>query len=137
MLNPTGWSLTTPNELRAYGWTTADLWCAPLITALYALLTHAQPFWAELHSVLIQILSPEESGAEKAIPLARGEALDPETARAACAILLTGLFVGRTVRNLGGPFLKELRGEKKRVIRSSECPLMIFVCSSSHLVIQK
>ncbi|THG92943.1 hypothetical protein EW145_g8527, partial [Phellinidium pouzarii] len=52
MLRPTGWALATPAELRAYGWTTIDIWCAPAITALYALLTHAQPFWAELHAML-------------------------------------------------------------------------------------
>ncbi|EJD06260.1 uncharacterized protein FOMMEDRAFT_119826 [Fomitiporia mediterranea MF3/22] len=118
MLHPTGWALATPAELQAYGWTTVDLWCAPVTTVIYALLTHAQPFWAELHDLLIQFAGSEAQDAEKTSPLHRGEALDAETARAACAIFLTILFTTRTVRNMGGSFMKELRGEKKRVIRS-------------------
>ena len=90
-LNPTPLSIQTPPELQAYGWTTADIWCAPIGTALYALLTHAQPFWADLHSVLSQVLSA--SGPVKP--------LDPEYARAICASLLSMLFVGRTIKNFG------------------------------------
>ncbi|KAF8968300.1 hypothetical protein BDZ97DRAFT_426764 [Flammula alnicola] len=56
--NPKSLSVQTPLELQAYSWTMADIWCAPTITALYALLTHAQPFWADLHSVLAGILIP-------------------------------------------------------------------------------
>jgi len=90
-LNPTSLSIQTPPELQAYGWTTADIWCAPAGTALYALLTHAQPFWAELHSVLAQTLGASE-------PV---KPLDPEYARAVTASLLASLFVGRTVKNFG------------------------------------
>lgn len=90
-LNPTPLSIQTPPELQAYGWTTADVWCAPTATALYALLTHAQPFWAELHSVLAQVLGASE-------PV---KPLNPEYARAVCASLLGSLFVGRTVKNFG------------------------------------
>lgn len=90
-LNPTPLSIQTPPELQAYGWTTVDIWCAPIGTALYALLTHAQPFWADLHSVLSQIL-----GASEAV-----KPLDPEYARAICASFLSMLFVGRTVKNFG------------------------------------
>ncbi|KAH8114165.1 hypothetical protein DFH11DRAFT_252848 [Phellopilus nigrolimitatus] len=115
MLQPTGWALTTPAELQAYGWTTADLWCAPVTTALYALLTHAQPFWADLHALFAAQAAPFW---EKAPLMGDAEALSSETARAACAVFLAGLFATRTVRNFGGPFLKELRGEKKKVIRS-------------------
>ncbi|CAA7265301.1 unnamed protein product [Cyclocybe aegerita] len=93
-LGPASLSVQTPPELQAYGWTTADLWAAPTITALYALLTHAQPFWAELHTVLEQILG----GASSVDPI---KPLDPETARAVCTLLLSGLFVGRTVKNFG------------------------------------
>lgn len=130
MLNPIGWSLATPSELRAYGWISVDLWSAPLTTALFALLTHAQPFWTELHGLLVQLLGSDISDEEKLPPLSRGEPVDVETARAACAIFLAALFATRTVRNLGGPFLKELRGEKKRVIRSSEPnhSLSCFLC---------
>ena len=130
MLHPTGWSVATPAELRAYGWTTVDLWCAPVTTAIYALLTHAQPFWAELHALLLSWSAPylpmeyrssywvSSDLDEKARLVA--QAIDPETARAACAVFLTTLFVTRTVRNFGGQYLKELRGERRRVIRASK-----------------
>ncbi|KAG6831221.1 hypothetical protein H0H92_012018 [Tricholoma furcatifolium] len=94
MLSPTPFVVVTPPELQAYGWTTADLWCAPVTTGLYALLTHAQPFWADVHGLLVEFLGGATS--------AKGvEPVDPETARAVCAILLSTLFLGRTVKNFG------------------------------------
>jgi hypothetical protein len=96
-LNPTPLALQTPPELQPYGWTTADLWCAPTITGLYALLTHAQPFWAELHLLLAQVLG----GGAAAVADAPPKPLDPETARAVCAVLLSSLFVGRAAKNFG------------------------------------
>lgn len=62
MLSPTGYTLRTPAELGAYGWTTVDLWCAPLVTGLYALLTHAQPAWAAAHAVLVEFTSGSGAG---------------------------------------------------------------------------
>lgn len=130
MLHPTGWSVATPAELQAYGWTTIDLWCAPVTTAIYALLTHAQPFWAELHALLLSWAVPyvpaeyhtglgiSSDTDEKAKWVS--QAIDPETARAACAIFLTILFVTRTVRNFGGQYVKDMRGEKRKVIRASK-----------------
>lgn len=100
-LNPTPLALQTPPELQPYGWTTADLWCAPLITGLYALLTHAQPFWADAHALL--------AGAGGNISSkSTVEPVDSETARALCAMLLAALFVGRTAKNFGvwSPFEK-------------------------------
>ncbi|KAF8061669.1 hypothetical protein FPV67DRAFT_1422926 [Lyophyllum atratum] len=94
LLSPTPLALATPPELQPYGWTTADLWCAPAITGLYALLTHAQPFWADAHGLIATLLGGARG--EKGV-----EALDPEVARAVCAVLLSGLFFGRTVRNFG------------------------------------
>ncbi|KAF8881941.1 hypothetical protein CPB84DRAFT_1791367 [Gymnopilus junonius] len=93
-LSPTPLSVQTPPELQAYGWTTIDLWCAPVITGLYALLTHAQPFWADLHAVLSGALG-STSVSEVVKPL------DPESARAVCAFILSTLFVGRTTKNFG------------------------------------
>ena len=58
--------------------------------------------------------------------LSRSEPLDVETARAVCAIFLAALFTTRTVRNFGGPFLRELRGEKKKVVRTSKLDLFTF-----------
>ncbi|KAH7928187.1 hypothetical protein BV22DRAFT_224626 [Leucogyrophana mollusca] len=90
-LHPTPLALTTPAELQPYGWTTTDLWSAPLVTGLYALLTHAQPFWGELHGVLGGVLG----GGEKVEPM------DSESARVVCALLLAGMFATRTVKNFG------------------------------------
>jgi hypothetical protein len=64
------------------------------MTGLYALLTHAQPFWADVHALL--------SGAGGSTSVkSTVEPVDPETARAVCAILLAALFVGRTAKNFG------------------------------------
>jgi len=92
-LHPTPLSLTTPLELLPYGWTAVDLWCAPLVTGLYSLLTHAQPFWGTAHAAIFGWLS---SGDEKLAPV------DYETARAACTVVLMALFSARAVRNYGG-----------------------------------
>ncbi|KAJ6531286.1 hypothetical protein B0H19DRAFT_1191073 [Mycena capillaripes] len=94
-LNPTPIALQTPPELEPYGWTATDLWCAPLVTGIYALLTHAQPFWADLHTVLSGMLGAGAINTKTGVV----EALDPHTARAVCVVILTTLFVGRTVKN--------------------------------------
>ncbi|KAJ6525455.1 hypothetical protein DFH09DRAFT_1095658 [Mycena vulgaris] len=108
-LNPTPIALQTPPELQPYGWTATDLWCAPLVTGLYALLTHAQPFWAEAHSVLSSMLGasmdPKSGGVA---------ALDPHTARAVCVVVLTTLFVGRTVKNFAPEVWSNLSGIKHK-----------------------
>ncbi|KAF9453640.1 hypothetical protein P691DRAFT_657877 [Macrolepiota fuliginosa MF-IS2] len=89
-LNPTPMAVQTPPEIQAYGWMTIDLWCAPALTGLYAFLTHAQPFWADLHALLVELLG----GAGKSV-----EPVDPEVARVICAAILSGLFTSRTVVN--------------------------------------
>ncbi|KAJ8522611.1 hypothetical protein ONZ45_g810 [Pleurotus djamor] len=102
MLHPTTLSLRTPPELQAYGWTTADIWCAPVTTGLYALLTHAQPFWADLHTILVQMVGGAASVGEKGV-----EPLDPETARALCALVLATLFSARTVKTFKPELFKK------------------------------
>ncbi|KAJ7112403.1 hypothetical protein C8R43DRAFT_1091484 [Mycena crocata] len=97
-LNPTPISLQTPPELQPYGWTATDLWCAPLVTGLYALLTHAQPFWADAHTDAHTVLSGMLGGGG-AVDSKGVEALDPHTARAVCVVVLSTLFVTRTVKN--------------------------------------
>jgi hypothetical protein len=122
--SPGPMTVTTPIELQPYGWTTTDLWCAPVITALYAFLTHAQPFWAELHGLLATFIGGtvsqiDSTGAEilKVVP-----PMQPEEARAFCAMILAGMFTTRAVKNFrpGGVFGsklgntgKRLEGEKK------------------------
>jgi hypothetical protein len=108
-LHPTPLTLTTPAELLPYGWTAADLWCAPLMTGIYALLTHAQPFWGELHDIIATVLGANahacEMNGEKlggGCVVERVEKVDEDSARAICALILCGLFVGRTVKNFSG-----------------------------------
>ncbi|KAI0261064.1 hypothetical protein BC834DRAFT_845812 [Gloeopeniophorella convolvens] len=106
MLRPTPMALTTPPELLPYGWTTTDLWVAPLVTGLYATLTHAQPFFAYLHALLFSFFSPlglAELSFASAKPDGTGSEgvvvpLDADTARAACVVVLAALFTTRTVR---------------------------------------
>jgi len=100
--HPTPLTLTTPPELRPYGWTTTDLWCAPLITGLYALLTHTQPFWADFHVLIVGLFWGlfDERGSKFTI-----EAVDPEIARAICTLVLIGMFATRAVKNFARPLV--------------------------------
>lgn len=93
-LEPTSLAVQTPPEIQPYGWTAADLWCAPVVTGLYAFLTHAQPFWADLHNTLYELLGVTIDG-KPPLPV------DPEVARATCAVFLALLFTGRTARRFG------------------------------------
>jgi len=111
-LHPTPLALQTPPELQPYGWTTTDLWCAPLITGLYALLTHAQPFWAEAHVFIINLMGGSVDfgrGHEKEVA-----PVDPEVARAVCAAVLSILFAARTVKNFSGPTMPSLEGAREQ-----------------------
>jgi len=94
-LQPYKLTLTTPPELLPYGWTTTDLWCAPLVTALYSLLTHSQPFWAGAHAVALGWLGAGPAETEVL------EAVNPESARAMCAAVLAVLFTTRAYKNFG------------------------------------
>ncbi|KAF8626373.1 hypothetical protein AX15_005023 [Amanita polypyramis BW_CC] len=93
-LDPTPLTVQTPPELLPYGWTTTDLWCAPLITGLYSLLTHAQPFWIDFHNLLCDIFGARVEG-KPTLPV------DPEVARANCAVILAFLFTARAVKKFG------------------------------------
>lgn len=108
LLHPTQMQVSTPPELLPYGWTATDLWAAPLVTGLYATLTHAQPFFAYLHTLLFAFLSPlglaylSDASAKSpkqnvVVPL------EANTARAACAVVLCALYVNRAVRTYGRP----------------------------------
>ncbi|KAK2460672.1 hypothetical protein APHAL10511_007142 [Amanita phalloides] len=93
-LEPTPLRVQTPPDIQPYGWTTTDIWCAPLITGFYALLTHAQPVWADIHNVLYELFGLQIEG-KQALPL------DPEVARANCAMILALLFTGRAIKKFG------------------------------------
>lgn len=112
-LHPTPLTLTTPPELRPYGWATTDLWCAPLITGLYALLTHAQPFWADLHAVVVGLIGGGGETELKSV-----EAVDASVARTVCAVILATLFATRTVKNLA---LQSNKAAKKVAQKSGTC----------------
>ncbi|KAA1471370.1 hypothetical protein DENSPDRAFT_837350 [Dentipellis sp. KUC8613] len=109
LLQPTPVSLTTPPELLPYGWTSTDLWIAPLVSGLYATLTHAQPFFAELHTLLFTFFSPlglahmsyPSLGKDPVVESATVAVVDPETARAVCVLVMATAFVTRTVKNFG------------------------------------
>jgi len=112
LLQPTPMFTTTPPELLPYGWTSPDLWVAPLVTGLYATLTHAQPFFADLHALLFSFFSPfglAQLSSQNGIP---GKSdpegivvpLDANQARAVCALVLSALFGLRAQRTFGsGP----------------------------------
>ena len=108
-LQPHSLSVTTPTEFLPYGWTTTDLWCAPFITGLFALLTHAQPFWADAHSAVSGWLQGSANGVGEVA------ALDAETARAVCALVLAVMFSTRATRNFGGSEQKEKEVTKEKV----------------------
>jgi hypothetical protein len=111
LLRPTPIELATPPELLPYGWTATDFWAAPFVTGLYATLTHAQPFFAYIHSLLYVVfwpfgLAPLTETTSKT-GLASGHrqqvvvAVDHQTARAFCAIVLCALNVNRAMRAYG------------------------------------
>lgn len=98
---------------------TTDLWCAPLITGLYATLTHAQPYWADLHYSLLGWIGAAptaENGIAKIAPV------DSETARATCALVLAAMFSVRTWRTYGGSETLEQKAKKEveRAVRETK-----------------
>lgn len=104
----------TPPELLPYGWTSTDLWIAPLVTGLYATLTHAQPFFAHLHALLFSFFSPfglaplSFQYAKPGSPDTEGVVvpLEAADARAVCVIVLSALFGLRAVRTFGSGIAK-------------------------------
>ena len=107
LLRPTPVEVATPPELLPYGWMATDFWSAPLVTGLYATLTHAQPFFAYLHALLYVFFWPFGLAPLAKIGLASGQhqqviaAVDHETARAVCAVVLCALNVNRAMRAYG------------------------------------
>jgi len=102
MLRPEGIRVSTPNELQPYGWTTVDLWSAPLATALYAYWTNAQPWWGEIHAKMLGYSRIDDN-------VLRLTAVSQETAMARCVVVLATLFVGRAWKNFGSAYLRKRR----------------------------
>jgi hypothetical protein len=116
MLSPYGWEVSTPPELKPWGWTSVDLLSAPTVTALYATLTRSKGFWTALNTAVVSYagytanntLNSTIIEGEKtmgALPPSEGAAFDPESARAICALVLMGMFGARTIKNFGKPAL--------------------------------
>ncbi|KAG0706505.1 hypothetical protein DFH29DRAFT_995887 [Suillus ampliporus] len=64
----------------------------PLTLTTPRRLLTSSPFWAELHGVISTVLG---SAGDKVEPM------DPESARALCALILAGMFSTRTAKNFG------------------------------------
>ena len=99
-------TLTTPPELLPYGWSATDIWIAPLVTGLYATLTHAQPFFAHLHALLFLFfsplgLAPLSSSSNGSVIEGAVIPLNADDARAVCVLVLSALFSLRAVRSFG------------------------------------
>ena len=111
LLRPTQVEVATPPELLPYGWTATDFWAPPLVTGLYATLTHAQPFFAYVHSLLYVFFWPfglaplMEATAKTGMASGHRQhvvaAIDHQTARAVCAIVLCALNANRAMRAYG------------------------------------
>lgn len=106
--------VVTPPELLPYGWTATDLWLAPLVTGLYATLTHSQPFFAHLHALLFSFFSPfglaplssQHTTPGKPGPDGMVIPLEAADARAVCVLVLSAFFGLRAVRAFGSVMAK-------------------------------
>jgi hypothetical protein len=106
LVRPTQIEVATPPELLPYGWTATDVWSPMLVTGLYATLTHAQPFFTYIHSLLFAFFWPFGLARSEASTKSGGSAnmvtpVDHETARAVCAIVLCALNINRAMRAYG------------------------------------
>jgi len=107
LVRPTPIEVATPPELLPYGWTATDFWSPMLVTGLYATLTHAQPFFTYIHTLLFTFFSPfgrtrlSEASTKSGSSANMVTPVDHETARAVCAIVLCALNVNRAMRAHG------------------------------------
>jgi hypothetical protein len=129
-----------------------DLWVAPLITGLYALLTQAQSVWIPYHHHVVHKIG--HSTMFGAIEYANiTTETDEETwvdvipsikpmghtdARSICALILAALFLYRAIVNFGIDWVKNsaaARNKRKKVIRSSQhFPLCPERCSLTYFI---
>jgi len=78
-----------------------------LVTGLYATLTHAQPFFTNIHTLLFAFFWPfglarlSEASAKSGSSANVVTPIDHETARAVCAIVLCVLNINRAMRAYG------------------------------------
>lgn len=127
MLSPSGISLVTPAELEPYGWTTVDLWIAPLITGLWATLTNAQPFWTQLH-ILFAYFIQSINGPQGTLDESTVLPWDTKDVRSLCAVIVWACFATRTARNFGVAWWSNKL--KKQSLKSSK--FLFFTITWSH-----
>jgi len=107
LVRPTPVEVATPPELLPYGWTATDVWSPMLVTGLYATLTHAQPFFTYIHTLLFAFFWPFGLARISEVSTKSGGSantvtpIDHETARAVCAIVLCALNFNRAMRAYG------------------------------------
>lgn len=107
LVRPTPIEVATPPELLPYGWTGTDVWSPMLVTALYATLTHAQPFFTYIHTLLFAFFWPFGLARLSEASMKSGSSekmitpVSHETARAVCAIVLCALNINRAMRAYG------------------------------------
>ncbi|PVF98314.1 hypothetical protein CPB86DRAFT_758712 [Serendipita vermifera] len=136
MLSPYGFHMKTPPEFLPGGWRTMDLWVAPLITGLYALLTQAQSVWIPYHHQVVHKIGhstlfgtiewanittkiDDDTWVEDSFSTIRP--MGHTDARSVCALILAVLFLYRAIVNFGIDWAKNTaaaRTKRKRVIRS-------------------
>jgi hypothetical protein len=134
MLSPHGWHIKTPPEFLPGGWRTMDLWIAPLITGVHALLTQSQAAWVPYHRYIVERVGSStifgtleyavmEDGELERSVVAIVKPMGEAEARSICALVLCVLFAYRAIINFGVDWARSsdaLRVKRKRVIRSSE-----------------
>ncbi len=83
-----------------------DLWAAPLITCLYALLTCGQPCWVPAHRAVMRWLGRAFEEEPKGV--------DELTAQATCALVLIALFSWRALATHGVVQVKDGKETDRR-----------------------
>ena len=87
-----------------------DLWAAPLITCLYALLTCTQPCWVPAHRAVmgwLDVVGVQSANGQQLDGKPKG--VDELTAQAICAIVLVVLYSWRAMATHGQVQIKEVR----------------------------
>ncbi|KAF8325802.1 uncharacterized protein EI90DRAFT_2999708 [Cantharellus anzutake] len=104
MLDPVGWNVNVPPELRPWGWTTMDLWIAPLGTAIYATATQSQAFWTRLPALILGILNVDPAvQSELDAKLLTVMPLSNDDGRSVCFLVVATLFTLRALYNFSLP----------------------------------
>ena len=72
-----------------------DIWVAPLATAVYSTATYRQPFWIQLHTLIMNALDTAQNGPDNKI--ITQFPLSDEDARSLCFLMMATLFTFRAL----------------------------------------